>query len=174
MKRLTQTQRKLIEGHLRLACKMANKVRTSLSYSERLSAANWGLIEAATKWIPERGPFDKFASMKIHGWIIMDTNRAKYARLGGKRKGVSSQVHLEDWRYFGDYDPRFDWIDDEDQMSIWRKELASRMHRLTPAQTRAVKMRQVGLVSNEAVRQHGGSASANRARMADAIQRLMA
>lgn len=173
MKRLTQSQRKLIEQHLWLACEMARKVRTKLSYDERFSAAHWGLVRAVTKW-KKTGLFERHAQKWIYGAIIRDTMQVNYSRIGGKRSGVSSRVHVEDWLWFGDYDPGFDLIDDADEMSEWRKELANRMHRLTQTQTQAIEMRKAGLVGDRVLRQHGVPGNTNSDRLRGAIQRLRA
>lgn len=172
--KLTEEQRKLIEQHLRLAQKLANAVRTNLSFSERFSAACWGLIDAAMKWTSDRGQFDKFASARIYGSIIDDTRRATRMRLKGKRKGESRETFIEDWSPFGDHDPRFDWIDNEEEILCWRKELNNRMHRLTAAQRRAIEMKRAGLVGNKVMPEHGVSANVNRTRLGEAIQRLKA
>lgn len=173
MKRLTQSQRQLIEQHLPLAREMARKVNTRLTYDERFSAAYWGLTKAATKW-KGAGPFERHAQKWIYGAIIRDTMWANYSRLGGKQRGVSSRVPVADWLWFGDYDPGFDWIDDADELARWRTELANRMHRLTPTQVQAIEMRRAGLVGDRVLRQHGVSKNTNSDRLRGAIEKLQA
>jgi hypothetical protein len=167
MKHLTKTQCKLIEQHLRIARELATKVTSRLTYGERYSAAYWGLIVASTKW-KKIGTFEAYARKYIYGAIIRDSMLANYSRTGGKRKGISSRICVNNWDWFNDYNHKLNCIDDADEMSYWRKKLANKMYLLTPTETEAIKMRLVG------DKLCGVHKNTNQTRLAKAIQRLKA
>lgn len=91
MKRLTDEQRQLAEQGIPKAIRAARRCPGNRTrQDDALSAAYWGLVQAAAAYRPDRGEYGYYAELRIRGQILDDLrrNRPRGFRRGNQREGA--------------------------------------------------------------------------------------